>query len=242
MITIGTVRAVPSGGMVSVSIPGQVDPVLVPATRDVASAVVGDTVVVVIDQSQMWAVGLLGTAPPPPPPVEIEPEVAATPPRTVEQVSVIRGTQVLTPTWTGTWRAGAWRGDTSDLFQGDFTGRGLNQGAAFIDGADAVGRITAANLHIEREPNAGATAAQTPTIVLLGSARSNSAFPSVISQTAGPALAWGASADWALPAGWLTHLQSGAATGLGIRIDTRDPYMKLAGSRLWLTVSWERTR
>src|SRR5262245_1359961 len=70
----------------------------------------GDVVLVLRSGSAGWILGAFGPQPatpvPPPPPV---------PPPTPPAQS---GTTTILPTFTGTWRSGSWRGDTSALYQG----------------------------------------------------------------------------------------------------------------------------
>lgn len=234
---IGTVVTPPALGYLDVQIPGQPVPSRVVSTRAVDAAQAGDSVILWAEGSQLYAIALLGvsTVKPAPPPATTGEVI----PATVETRTTVTGSSVLAPSWTGTWRAGAWRPDTTDLYQGDWTGRGLNTGGAFIDGWDAVGTITEARVHMARLSNSGESAAQAPTMLLLGSARG--AAPTTLASSAGPALAWGQVSEWVVPAGWLSQMQSGAATGIGISSGSASPYVALGGSSIWMTVDWERT-
>lgn len=238
-VIVGTITQAPAGGEVSVLLPGKTAADVVPCLRSMTGAQVGDSVLVLMAGSQAWAVGVLGAVPPPRPPDPLA-TVDDAPPTSVEMRRTVTGRAALTPSWTGTWRAGGWRSDTQDLFQGDWSGRGLNAGAAFIDGLDALGVLTEVTIHLERVSGAGASASQAPTMVLLGSGKS-AGWPTVLASAAGPALAWGTSTDWEVPTSWLSLMQSGAATGVGIQTSTAQPYIKISGSRLWATATWERT-
>ena len=123
---VGTVTAVYSAGFVTVKLPGSPTPARVSAARQLSSAVLGEQVLVAVENSRMWAVVLLGTGP-----AATQSDVSGAAAASPETLSTISGTDVCTPTWHGTYRSGSWRSDTSDLYQGDWTGRGINRGAAF---------------------------------------------------------------------------------------------------------------
>jgi hypothetical protein len=234
--TPAIVTTAPSGGFAQCQLAGASSSMRVAISRALAGAVVGDQIVVGVEGGQAWGLALLGTttAPAPPPPDTSD---APTPPP--EQTSTVSGTSTLVPSWQGSWRSGAWRGDTQTLYQGDWSGRGVNQGAAFFD-ATVLGTLKRVQASLTRGQG-GVFAATAPTMALLAGTRSSSAYPAVLATAPGPALAPGQSGTWDLPSDWPSQLQSGAAGGIGITLgaSTSSPYVAI--SDITLTVDWERT-
>lgn len=226
---IGVVASVPTNGRVSCRLPGQEAAVSVAAGRSVNGAMPGDTVLIISDGKALFAIELLGTGPAPEPP----PEEVTVQPVTTEMRMVTRGTVALAASRTGTWRNGAWRDDTDDLWTGNLSGRGDNTGAAFIDGFDAVGTVQVATLHLECAQGSGAL-----TVLLLVSSWEPDVFPATLASSEGPTVAAGSVSEWAVPDEWLPLLQSGAAAGFGIQSSSD---VMLSGPRTWATVDWERT-
>lgn len=225
MVTVTVARIVSISGRVArvEGIPGDVA-----MLRHVTSANSTDLALVACSDGQAWLVGVLGTvAPPPPPP---QPEDGATPaPAPVIEVVTLR------PTVSGTWRGSGWRSDTSDLYQGDWTGRGLNRGGAWWGPLPS--RIRSGSVLLRRRRAAGMGAAATPTLTLLAGTSRPSGAPTVLASQAGPALAAGASTTWDLPAAWVAQMASGAAGGIGCQIDSAAPYMALAVSDAGMTLT-----
>lgn len=193
------------------------------------SCAAGDLVKVDRQSGSQVVVGAYGAgvAPPPPPP---DPTTPPPPPPPSEKRT---GTDPVAPAFSGTYRSG-WRGDTADLYEGDYSGRGLNFGAAFYaDGIQSLpGSLTAGRLKLVRA-QAGTFGALAPTICLLAGKTRPGGIPTILATATGPALktgttqaAWGR-ADWSIPSGWLAQLDSGAAGGFGIWVNSRDPYIRL---------------
>ena len=233
---VGTITGVYASGFLTVKVPGSPRPVRVSAARHLSSAVLGEQVLVAVEGSRMWATVLLGTGP-----VaaqsDVDPVVTAPP----ETKTTITGSESCVPTWHGTYRSGSWRGDTSDLYQGDWTGRGINRGAAFYGRKPrGLGRLTSGKVYLKRL-SAGSSAAQRPTVVLLGASSKPSGWPSVIYDAAGPSLSINEGNWWTLPSSWLGKLDTGAAGGIGIYTSSSSPYVRIKGSAMTLKLGWERT-
>lgn len=232
---VGTVTQVPTGGFLTVST-AEGAPVRAAAARNLGSVAVGDQVLVTVDARQVWVTAVLGVAPAPqpPPPVEIETKPIVPP----EQRTLVTGTDTVLPSWSGSHRGGAWRAGVDDLYQGTWTSQPANRGAAAYGSLDAYGTLTAVVAQLRRLAG-GVTAAQTPTMLLLAPGLKTGGFPTVLAQTAGPAIAVGGTAAWTLPAGWVSQLSAGTAGGMGIGTGATTPYVHLAPPAL--DVSWERT-
>lgn len=203
----------------------------VPVLRHVTAIAVGDTAVVQVEGGQAWVIGVLGIAPPPAPETR-PPDVA---PPTVPPTGPTSVT--LRPSWSGSWRGGAWRSDTSDLYQGDYTGRGINTGGCWWD---LPAGVTSAVLTTVRGQG-GAGAATAPTMALLAGSGPAGA-PAILATAAGPALLRGESADWVVPVGWIPQLASGAAEGIGITSGgSKTPYLVLIASGVGMTLTVSTT-
>jgi len=216
-LTTGTVKAVAAGGMISVLLAGQAAPVSIAVPRSIAPAV--DDVVLVATDAASYVIAILG--------VGVGTVVA---PIILGQVipPAAAHDEAVTPIRAGTWRGGAWRGDTSDLYCGDFTGRGVNWGAAWYgSGFRGRGTLAAAVATLVRGPG-GIFAAQTPTMLLLGASDQPGAWVGPVATTAGPALSIGVPVDWTLPADWRLLLENGGAGGLGIGQAATAPYVHLS--------------
>ena len=142
------------------------------------------------------------------------------------------------PVWSGSWRSGSWRSDTSDLYQGDYTGRGVNIGGCWwgrLPSSIRDGKVTLA-----RASGAGIAAGQIPTMALLAGTNRPAGAPTIIATAAGPRLTRsgaGSSADWVIPADWITRLAAGTAGGIGITSGgSRDPYLALDASGRGMTL------
>lgn len=206
------------------------------------SAAAGDACLVATVHGARYVVAVLGTAPAPPPPPPPPPDSAED--ETVVQPKappVVTGSTPVTPVWTGTYRAG-WRSDTADLYQGDWTGRGVNVGAAYYgSGFTTWGELRAVRVHLRRKPGAGVNASQAPTMALLAGGRRPSGAPSVLATAPGPGLRPGGSASFTVPAVWLPRLASGEAGGIGCTTGgSRAPYIALeaSGAGMTATADW----
>jgi hypothetical protein len=201
-----------------------------------SAPVAGDFVLVLRAGSAGWILGAFGAQPatPTPPPGPV-------PPPTGPSQS---GTTTILPTFTGSFRGGSWRGDTSALFQGDWTSRGINTGAAYY-GTQATGiaaRASRATLSMRRG-SGGVNGAQTPTLVLLGP---QGGAPNVLASiSSGLGLAVGGNGDAAVPVDWAQQLIDGTAQGIGIYVNASAPYIQIEGQStdaagMALRIEWSR--
>lgn len=238
-ITTGILASNPSGGKAAVLIGGAAEVAFLPVSREVTlHGTTGEPVQVVWDGGAAYASALLGTGGAlPAPPAEI-----STPAIGPEQSATTSGIVPVLPTWTGTFRIPEWRPDTSDLYQGDSSGKGYNYGCAFFgDQLSSLGTLTELVLSITRG-KAGPAAATFPTMRLLGARAPGSWYPPVLGNLAGPALKPGESTNWVVPASWLDDLsEGGAAGGIGIGVESDDPYLMVEGLALRGAAAWTRT-
>lgn len=228
----GWVTATAAGGKITVLRPGRAEPEVLLVDRNAAAtAVVGDWVLIDDDGLRPIVVGVLGTGAGP-----STPDGGLLPPEATTPAS---GSDVMPPTWSGTWRGSGWRSSFNDLVQGD-GGWGLSQGAAFYGSRPASLGVTfgSGSVHLVRE-TFGIYGSGTPTMRLLGATAPGGAYPSILATAAGPSLPnVGSAADWPLPSSWLVELASGAAGGIGIGVPGSTPYMRIDGPSMRLTLNW----
>lgn len=212
------------------TIEGETQPV---ALMRHVTASAGDAAVLIIACGQTWVVGVLGAGAAPASPTGANAPTAPT------GAAGSSAPIVLRPVWSGTWRVTSWRTDISSLRQGDWSGYGAQEGAAYYGPTLKTGvPITSGTLTLTRETGIGWASAQTPTMTLLAGSSRPGGAPTVLATSPGPALATGASADWAVPASWLPRFASGEAGGIGITSGgTRDPYISLLASGAGMTLT-----
>lgn len=205
--------------------------------RHVSSILVGDTGVVMVDAGRAVLTGVLAGSLPPA--GETAPEISggdgvdsgapSAPPSTAKPIP-------LRPTFSGSFRAGSWRTDTSDLYQGDWTGRGINSGGCWWGKLPA--SLSAATLTLVRSSAAGSGAALAPTLTLLAGTSRPAGAPSVLASVAGPALLRGKSAPWPVPGAWLALMAAGTAGGIGCTSGaSTSPYLALVASGVGMTLA-----
>lgn len=207
-------------------LPGQI-----PVARHVTNLTADTLVIVLSSAGAAWVVGALGVAPA----QDIPPEAVATAPSAPVESPT---STPYRPKFSGTWR-GSWRPDTSDLYQGDWTGRGINRGAAWW--GPLPGSMTEASLRLVRSAGAGPSAATSPTLVLLAGTTRPAGWPQVLDTQTGPSLRRGETADWVLPETWVAQMRVGTAGGIGISINTTSPYMALVVSDAGMTLTVTHT-
>lgn len=229
---IGHTSSTVEGNRVWVYRAGRYTPEVAVVSRHVRDLQPGDLVQLFENHGQLWVVAALGVGPVEHPP---QGEVPSVP----ENLNLISGTEPVGPEWSGTWRGGGWRRDTSHLIQGD-GGYGLSQGAAFYgEKLRTLGTLTGGRVRCERL-TFGYYSPQAPTMRLLAGGKTGQ-YPAVLATAPGPKLGSpGSVGTFDLPADWLPRLASGEAGGIGIGIDTKMPYMRLDGPGFTLTVDWER--
>lgn len=198
-----------------------------------AAPSVGDVAVLIRSAQRLWLLGTYGAAtqpvPPEPDPTDPEPDPDRPPPPPTTI------TTTLTPKATGTARGGSVRGDTRDLYQGDWTGRGVNSGQAVYRAKQLTGTVTKVRLRVKRL-DAGSYAAQTPTLRLMTQS-SLTGSPSWQASTAGPALKVGDSRTVTLPNSWGQKLITGQAGGIGVHVAGASPYIRIASGSMQLTLT-----
>lgn len=194
-----------------------------------ATANVGESVLLLRSGAGLWVIGKIGQppTPPPPDPDEDEPDEPEVPPRSTYETKTV----TFRPQYTGSYRGG-WRTDTTKVYTGDWTGRGVNLGRAFYgsgpSGLKKVEQVEWAEVRLERVQG-GVFASQTLPMVLIGQKTRPSGSGSVQRSTSGPSLAVGQSATWRMPQAWADDLVSGAAGGLGIGSGSSSPYIATNG-------------
>lgn len=161
--------------------------------------------------------------------------------------ATVTGTLTVLPTYTGSYRDGAWRPDTSDLVQGARGGHGNSVGAAFYGAKPAsLAGATVTAAHVTMTRNAGDVAAAAPTLWLVTETTPPPGAPTRTLSTAGPSLQRGASTTFALPTAWGQALADGTSGGLAVYDATGTPWLGYAGrgtdaSAFTLSLDWSRT-
>lgn len=232
-VVLGRVTAV-SGRIATVAL---VDATLtLPCIRSYTTPLVDDVVVVARAAQSGWVLGALGTTA-----AAVPAGDPAPPPRPAAATS---GTETFTASSSGTYRGSAWRSDTAGLYQGDWTGRGVNRGGAWYGRGPAAlaGTATAATVRLHRLAG-GSAAAQTPTLTLLAGTARPAGAPSVLRTAAGPAMSVGQVVEHELPLVWAQDLIDGVAGGIGCYVAGSSPYVHLAGrdtssAAMRLRLSW----
>lgn len=209
--------------------------VTMPKLRDYTPAV-NDVALILRTGRLLYCLGAVNTGPISKP--GTDPDMPAAP-----SAHEVR-TRTFRPVSVGTYRGG-WRSDTGDVLQGDWTGHGINQGAAYYGSGPAGLSGTAVSGKVRvRRLAAGSGAAQAPTFRLLDHKRRPSGAPSYSDTFVGPAIAVGEDRTVAIPDAWTQALINGTAGGIGIGVAGTSPYLRLAGRGAWspsfeLTIKWK---
>lgn len=234
-LAVATAQGAAAGGRVGVLLDGAL--LTVPVLRGLAPAA-GDQVLVTRQGRRAYVIGLLGTAATgsaasstrlAPPPEDPTP----TAPRT--------GSTVFKPTSTGSYRNGSWRGDTNDLYQGDWSGRGINTGAAFYgNGPRGLKPATCTRVRVRlRRESGGSYGGVSPTLKLWQE-KARSGAPNELRSTGGPSLSIGESSTFTLPDAWGQDLIDGVAGGIGIKVGGSNPYVHLDGPYMAVLIDWRK--
>lgn len=224
-------------------------PVTIPKLRAYTTPNVNDVVIVAKSGQSLYCLGALNAgAVPLPNPENDGPELPSgggtsggdmsptPPPKRTEE------TKTLRPVFTGTYRSASWRTDTTDLFQGTYSG--TNYGAAYYGSALtalAGGLAISGTVRVQRLPS-GTSTSLAPRFRLLVDSERPSGMPGFTEEFTGPLLSVGEIATVDLPIGWLDALLDGQAGGIGIG---GDDYMRLAGPSSWapameLTITYRK--
>jgi hypothetical protein len=145
----------------------------------------------------------------------------------------------LTPSVTDTYRGG-WRSDTNNLYQGDWTGRGINTGFAGF-GAKIVGlRADTTRSRIvrvqARRLSGGVYAAVTPTWWTTSQGSKPAGNVTRLNADAGTSLTIGETDSFDLAATLRDQLLVGTARGLAIFVSGTSPYCQIEGASLRVLV------
>jgi hypothetical protein len=197
--------------------------------------VIGDVALVLKSGGNLYALGALNAEPSAVPP----PDPDDDPPPFLETVR----SRTFRPLFTGTYRGG-WRGDTNALYQGDWTGRGRNFGAAYYGSGPSslTGTAVSATLRYKRLTG-GVYGRGAPTLRLLEHRNRPGGFPAFSRSIRGAGVTIGDTVTVNLPLSWAAALLAGTAGGIGIGVSADAPYIQLAGRSAWgpameLTIRW----
>lgn len=239
MVT-GAAASTVSSGVASVTVGGIT--VSANVLRGLTLAV-GDPVLIARQGSTWWVLGALFTAAP----VVDDNDAPDVPPP--PKPTITRGTLVVAPVETRSYRSGKWRTDTDDVYQGEYGGYGNHTGCAFYGNKPrslAGATVTAARLKVKRL-RAGAFAAQSTTLRLVTQKTRPAGAPTLGSSTSGPSLAVGSStSSFTVPTSWAQSMVDGTAGGLAVFEADGSPYVRLAGRGSWapaftLSIDWQRS-
>lgn len=194
--------------------------VKLPAARTGVAYAAGDGVLVLTDGPSSWVVANLAAG--------VVPPVVVAPPA----VTYVDRNASATPASTGTYRGG-WLSFTDALYQGDYGGQGVHEGAAYYgDQLVGLGHVAGQPATIDvtiRRTRGGNFSATAPTLTLLAERNRPAGSPTRQATVAGPALAVGDGAVFRLPDAWTTALLAGTAGGIGCYVAGANPYVVLAG-------------
>lgn len=243
-LVVGLATSAVSSGTAGVTVGGATITAL--ALRGLTLAA-GDPVVVGRAGSRWIVLGRFGTA------------AATVPEDAVEKddpvPTAITGTLVCAPVETRSYRpAGpgpAWRTDTTDVVQGQYSGLGNSTGCAFYGTKPrslAGATVTSASIRVRRITG-GDYAARTATLRLVTETTRPSGAPTLGSSTTGPSLAVNTTnTAFAIPTSWAQAMVDGTAGGLAVYEADGSPYMRFAGkgssalTGAWtLTIKYRRT-
>jgi hypothetical protein len=240
-MTLATATAAKSGSTVTAVVAGRAITIQVARDLTVAS---GDVLIVAKTgagaRSQWFAVGRAFAAAP----GYVDPDGGIAPPPAFATPS---GRLAIAPTFTGTYRDGAWVTGSNDVQQGIYGGAGNATGVAYYGvkaQALAGATVLAAAVHVARLTG-GPTSTQTATLQLVTQTDYDGSAPTLTASTAGPALAPGGETDFAVPTAWAQAMVDGTAGGLALLDGDGVPYMRFGGrggsAAAWLlSIDWTR--
>lgn len=235
-VTLATATAAKVGSTVTATVNG-ID-TTVQVARDLPVAA-GDVLGVAKIGSQWFAMGRFFTAAPAP--ADVQPPPPTKPP-------VVTGKLVITPVYTGSYRDGKWRTDSSDVIQGSYGGAGNSTGAAFYGpkaGSLAGATVTDCWITVRRG-SGGAYSAQQTTLRLITQSTKPAGAPTLTSSNAGPTIPTNSTLQrFDIPNSWGQAIVNGTSGGIGIFDSSGSPYVRFVGrsdysSSFALTLSWRR--
>jgi hypothetical protein len=236
-----TATATKSGSTVAATHAGRA--IVVQCARDLTVAS-GDVLVVgkvgAGNHAQWFAVGRAFTAAP----GYVDPDGGIAPP---PAFTTPAGRLAIAPTFTGTYRDGAWVTGSNDVEQGIYGGAGNATGVAYYGAkprALAGATVLAATVHVDRLPG-GSASVQTSTLRLVTQADYDGSAPTLTSSTTGPALAPHSATDFDVPTSWAQAMVDGTAGGLAVLDGDGSPFMRFGGrgdsAAAWLlSIDWTR--
>lgn len=156
------------------------------------------------------------------------------------------GSDTFPPIETRTW-TGKWRTDSTDVWQGNFSGNGIGtvfygkqmkslKGATILKASFEVIRI-----------NGGIYTPETTTMRLVTQLKKPSGAPTLTSTATGPTLnVTEEDPSFDVPNSWITSMANGTAGGIAFYDSGGSPYVRFAGRGTYqpafsLTVDWKRT-
>jgi hypothetical protein len=162
-------------------------------------------------------------------------------------VATITGTTTVLPVYTGSYRDGAWRTDTTEVVQGIRGAYGNSVGAVFYGAKPASlagSTISAGRITVTR--TAGPAAATASTLWLVTETTPPAGTPTRTLSTAGPTLAIGETAEFTIPTAWAQALADGTSGGLALYDADGSPWLAMAGrgdmaGAFTLALDWART-
>lgn len=214
-----------SSTTVTVKLADDTSSVTIPKLRG-WSPINGDIALVIKTGGALYGIGSLNDGPVTEPP----PDEGDDPPPT----NPVR-TATYRPYYTGTYRGSSWRSDTADVLQGDWTGKGLNYGAAYYGrGPSSLSGVAVSGTVRIMRASGGAPQARIPRIRLLQHSYKPSGSPTVATGVVldGPRLLIHQSATVPLPVSWVQQLIDGQAGGIGLGI-ADNAYLGLLGRKWW---------
>lgn len=234
-LAVATALSAAAGGRVAATLDGS--NVTIPILRGLAPAA-GDQLLVTRQGRRAYVIGLLGTAATGAAPVSTRPPPTADDPTPAAPRT---GSTVFKPTSSGSYRNGSWRGDTNDLYQGDWSGRGINTGAAFYGrGPSGLKPATCTRVRVKLlRQDGGVYGGVNPTLKLWVE-KARSGAPNEKRSTGGPSLSIGESSTFTLPDSWGQDLIDGTAGGIGIKVGGSSPYVHLDGPSMAVLIDWRK--
>jgi hypothetical protein len=160
----------------------------------------------------------------------------------------VTGKLTITPIYTGSYRDGKWRTDTSDLVQGSYGGSGNSTGSAFYGSKPrSLAGATVTDCWITvRRGSGGAYSAQTSTLRLTTQSTKPGGAPTLTSSTSGPSIPVNTTKSrFDIPNSWGQAIVDGTSGGLSVFDSSGSPYIRFAGRSSYsasftLTLAWRR--
>lgn len=235
---LATATTIKSGSTCSALVDGTLTTVEV--ARDLTVAV-GDVLFISRFGSQWYALARVYAAAP----AAVENDPVPDP-----KPSIISGTLVISPVFTGSWDGTRWRTDTTDVYQGIYgTASGNHTGSVFYGDKPtslAGATINTATIAVRRVARGTSFGTPVTTMRLVTDLSKPVGAPSLSSSTTGPAIGVNATDEaFAIPIAWAQAMVDGTAGGIAFFDATGAPFVAFAGTASWgpafsLTVNWSK--